>query len=108
MSLPDVIAAEKVSKLKSTAQQMLNGNLNLIEGVRIICSLRHATEDPENPAFLSLRAIESETDHLPLGDERQSCSKDYLEKIDIQIENFIADAKDDILAACREILHILK
>ena len=96
--------AEKRRELISIAASMLAGEMNLIEGVRQICVLRFAVEDPENELFLALRGVESETDNFPLGSMRESCSPEYLKRIDSEMQNYLANAQGEILQACREIV----
>lgn len=100
---PDRVTARR-HELVAVASGMLAGDVNLIEGVRRICALRFAVEDPENEAFLPIRAIESETDSFPLGAMRSNCSEDFLKRADAEMESYLADARDDILRACREIV----
>lgn len=103
MDRSDEVAARR-QELVELANSMLAGEINLIEGVRRICALRFAVQDPENEAFLPIRAIESETDNFPLGAMRASCSPDYLQRADRDMQKYLADAQDDILQACREIV----
>lgn len=103
MDQPDRVSARR-HELVAVASGMLAGDVNLIKGVRRICALRFAIEDPENEVFLPIRAIESETDSFPLGAMRSSCSEDYLKRADAEMESYLADACDDILQACREIV----
>lgn len=91
-------------ELVAVACGMLAGDFNLIKGMRRICALRFAIEDPENEVFLPIRAMESETDSFPLGAMRSNCSQDYLKRADAEVESYLADARDDILQACREIV----
>ena len=92
------------AELVATAETMLRGELQLIEGCRKICSLRHKVDNPESEVFLPIRGIESETDHFPLGRMREHCSPDYLAQADEQMNRYVADVREDILAACREIV----
>lgn len=94
----------KREELVDVATAMIDGKMSLIEGTRKICSLRHAVEDRDNEIFLPIRAIESETDHFPLGLMRKNCSREYLERMDNEMQSYLAEAKDDILAACKNIV----
>lgn len=96
--------AEKRRELVSIASSMLASETNLIEGVRQICALRFAVEDPENEVFLPIRGIESETDTFPLGSMRASCSQEYLKRMDSEMQSYLAEAQGDILQACRGIV----
>jgi hypothetical protein len=100
---PDRVSARR-HELVAVASGMLAGGVNLIEGMRRICGLRFAIEDPENEVFLPIRAMESETDSFPLGAMRSNCSEDYLKRADAEMQSYLADARDDILQACREIV----
>ncbi len=94
------------SKIVEVANAMLDGRMNLIEGVRSICALRHAIDLADNEVFMPIRAIESETDHFPLGEMRAHCSTDYLQRMDEEMRQYLDDASHDILAACSKIVRI--
>lgn len=95
---------EKRRELVSIASSMLAGGTDLIEGVRQICALRFAVEDPENEVFLAILGIESETDTFPLGSMRASCCPEYLKRMDSEMQSYLAEAQGDILRACREVV----
>ena len=97
-------SGNKRTELVSTARAILNGDIHLIEGVREICSLRHYVEDPDSEVFMPIRAIESETDHYPLGEMRSEYAQDYLRRLDAEMQHYLKDAKDDIVGACKEIV----
>lgn len=94
------------AEVVATAQAMLQGEMDLIEGCRRLCSLRFKLADPQNAVFLPIRAIESETDHFPLGEVRNRCAPDYLHRMDAEMERYLADAREDILKGCREIVRV--
>ena len=98
--------AAKRTELIAVAAAMIDGKMNLIEGVRKITALRHDVENPDDEIFMPIRAIESETDHFPIGPARAQYAPDYLKRADEEIERYLADAKDNILAACREIVRV--
>jgi Protein of unknown function (DUF2489) len=94
----------KRRELVSLASSMLAHKANLIEGVRQICILRFAVEDPENEVFLAMRGIESETDTFPLSSMRASYSPEYLKRMDDEMQRYLSEAQGDILQACKEII----
>ncbi len=100
------IDESKRNELIAVANAMLDGEINLIEGVRKICSLRHAIGDPENDVFMPIRAIESETDHFPIGELRKQCSDDYLQRVDNEMQRYLAEAKEYIFTVCQEIIRV--
>lgn len=105
MSLDEHVT-KKRSEVVALATAMLEDRLHLIEGARKLCALRHEVGDPENEAFMPIRAIESETDHFPLGGMRDQCAVDYLRQMDAEMDQYLAAAKHDILLACREIIRV--
>ena len=105
MSLSETVSSRR-SELVAVATAMIEDRLNLIEGARKICALRHQVGDPENEVFMPLRAIDSETDHFPLGEMRSHCAADYIQEVDVEINRYLAAARQDILLACREIVHV--
>jgi len=53
---------------------------------------------------MPIRAVDSETDHFPIGDVRQHWASERLKKMDSEMQSYLDDVKSDILAACREIV----
>ncbi len=100
--------AAKRAEIVAIATAMIDGTTNLIEGVRRIMALQHDVEDPKNALFMPLRAIESETDHFPIGSMREQCALQYLRQADDEMERYLADARSDILAACLELVSALR
>ena len=92
------------NELVNVAAAMIAGTMNLIEGVRRITSLRYAVENPDDEVFFPIIAVDSETDHFPIGTARAECAPEYLRRIDQEIEKYLADAKPAILSACQEII----
>ena len=90
--------------LVDVASGMLDGSVNLIEGVRQICDLRFAIGDPNNELFFPVRAIESQTDSYPLGEMRLNCDEDYLALADGEMDDFLAEVRDELMQACRKIV----
>lgn len=97
------IAAKK-DELVEVALSMLEGKMDLILGARKICHLRFVLEETENAIFNTIVAIESETDHLPLGKMRSNCNADYLAKMDLEKEEYLLLVKADILMSCKKII----
>jgi hypothetical protein len=81
------------AELVAVATAMIEGTMNLIEGARKITALRHEVENPDGEIFMIIRAIESETDHFPLGSVRAQCAPEYLKRADEEMQRYLADAK---------------
>lgn len=67
-------------ELVNVASLMLSENINLLEEIRKICSLRFAVGEPNNEVFLPIRGIESETDSFPMGEVRENWDDEFLKK----------------------------
>lgn len=88
-----------------TASAILRGELGVIEGSRILCSLRlRASSIDHDPDFLPFVAIDSETDHLPLGDVRQHWAPAALASLDQELQAAEAFHRDRAFAGCERLL----
>jgi hypothetical protein len=96
--------AARRAELVEVAAAMIEGRMHLIEGVRKINALRFDVEDPDAAVFLPIRAVDSETGTFPMGDVRRQCAPDYLRRVDQEIDQYLEDAKEVVLAACGEIV----
>ena len=90
----------------AVAQAMIAGQLDLIDGVRQITEMRHGLDDPNAEVLIPIRAVDSETDHFPIGPVRAHYAPRQLESIDAEMQRYLADAKNDILAACADIVRV--
>ncbi len=87
-----------------TAHEMINGNMQLITGCRIIRNLIWKTDLSEDDIFLPFIAIDSETDHFPIGKVRELCDLDYLKRIDVEINDYLEHEREYILTSCNELI----
>jgi hypothetical protein len=72
-------------RAKETAQAALDGRTTVLEAVRALVSLAHAdaVADVEDRKFII--GIESETDHLPVGEVRKLWASSALKEKDVEI-----------------------
>ena len=82
---------------------MLAGKLSFLEGAVQIAKLRYnaGLEDDEDALLFSV--IESETDHLPLGEVQKLWDQDALEKLRPTIESWEKNAREEGLEACKRL-----
>jgi hypothetical protein len=108
-----IAEAEQQSERLAAAQQrvieaasaILRGELGVIEGSRLLCSFRFRVSSLDHdPDFLPFVAIDSETDHLPVGDVRQHWAADALASKDQEIQAAEAFYRDHALAGCERLL----
>jgi hypothetical protein len=88
-----------------TARDILTHKLGLIEGARRLVRLRpFVTTDDLDPDFIPFIYVDSETDALPVGDERQYWASEALQKKDIEIQRAEEFYRKDIDEACETLV----
>lgn len=101
--MADPLAAGR-RELVELCSNMLKGRVNILEGVRRICTLRFVVEDPDNEVFLPIRAVESDTDIFPAAVIRSNFGAEYLFRADIELNSYLSDHHEAIAQACAEII----
>jgi len=100
---PNVQAqAEAVRK----ARAIVAGEVGVLEGCIPLASLAHDVV-PDwriDPDFVVFGAVASEVDDLPLGPVRAHWSSEALAKADLEIARYTQLSRDEVLAACRNII----
>ena len=87
------------------AECALSGQLRPIEAARQLTSLGWLLVEDfwSDPDFSVLGALDSEADHLPVGEARQYWAPSALEMKDAEILRIENSAREEVLAACRSI-----
>jgi hypothetical protein len=92
-------------RVVETAQSMLDGQLNFLEGARMLSDLRNeAAVRDDDSDFMTFVAIDSETDDLPIGAVRQHWSKEVLDKLDPEYKEAEVWAKKFGSEACESLI----
>jgi hypothetical protein len=86
------------------AQSILAGEVGIIAASRQFAAWRLDVGAEDDPDFLFFVALDSETDHLPVGDLRKHWSADALRAKDDELEKFEASARDEALVVCRSLI----
>lgn len=92
------------AQLVVVARAMLEGQLELIDGVRRLTNLRANTSDPDWDAFEVIRGVESETDDLPIGEERALWDSRALAEKDAARREYVEKIRPAVLEACSRIV----
>jgi hypothetical protein len=95
-------AARCVVKISSA---IIAGDIGIIEGVRELALLGHAIADDFDPDFMPFVAIDSETDHLPVGKVRELWSTKALRDKDKEIKEAEKLYRDKAQEACRKLIN---
>jgi hypothetical protein len=90
-------------RARDVAQAVLDGRTTVLEAVRALVSLAHtdAIADVEDRRLII--AIESETDHLPVGVVRKLWAPDALKEKDVEIARAEELYRADFFVTCRRI-----
>jgi hypothetical protein len=88
------------TKVVNTAENILSGKTGIIEGARILTAISHKLVETDTD-FLVFIATASETDHLPVGEERGVWAKSALQEKNIEIKQAENYHKEKIFSACR-------
>ena len=92
-------------RIRELAASMLAGETTYIEGSREMCSLfPDANVDHWSKPFVTIVAVESETDGFPLGRQRAMWGDAVLKKKDEEREKAEPWARQVAEEACREML----
>lgn len=88
------------------AAAVLRRELGVIEGARRLSSLslRIVDDWPADPDFLVFGALDSETDHLPVGVQRELWDQKVLAEMDPVVRRIEASAREEMEVACRSIV----
>ena len=92
------------AKIVAVAQSILSGELGIVAGSRQLAALRSDVGADRDSDFLFFVAVDSETDHLPLGDARSHWNPDALKVKDEELRNFEASARNSALEICRSLI----
>lgn len=86
------------------AQRMLSGHCGIVEGARQLSGLAHRLAAEHDPNFTFFIGVDSETDHLPIGDVRQRWAADALRKKDEELRSLEGFFRADALHACQNLI----
>jgi hypothetical protein len=97
---------DQESEAVRTAQAAVDGSMPLIDACVKLAALAHDLVPSwgEDPDFVVFGLVASDTDHLPLGEVRQRWSAQALTSADAELERIANFYRDDILAACSNVI----
>lgn len=91
-------------ELLDTAEAILSGRLGIILGSRRMQAFRFDLRDDLDTDFMTFVGIDSQTDHLPVDDERRNWSEEALVRKDIEIAEAEEFHRTEVVEACRRII----
>ena len=90
--------------LVKTAQGVISGETGIILGCRRLQAYRFDLASEHDVDFMLFVGVDSQTDHLPVDEERQNWSSEALVRKDLEIAEAEKDFRDDVLSACHRII----
>jgi hypothetical protein len=88
---------------REVAAEVLNGRTTIMEAVRELAPLAHTGGIADEAERRLIVGIDSETDHLPIGEVRKLWAPDALQEKDAEIARAEEWWKAEFLDACRRI-----
>jgi hypothetical protein len=102
------IEQESIRQVIAIATGVISEQIGVIEGCRQLADLRHrVSPDNTDPDFMTVVAVDSSTDHLPLGEERRQWAPSALVEKDKEISEAAAFYREGVVAACRNLIERL-
>jgi hypothetical protein len=87
------------------ASSLIKRSIDFLAGVRDLKNLKYEVSDDDfDPDFMLFVAIDTETDHIPVGKLRDSCSVSWLEKCDNEIEKVKEFYHKQLVKACEKLI----
>ena len=91
-------------RAREIAQAVLDGRTTVVEAVRQLVSLAHTDAIAELEDRRFIIGLESETDHLPVGEVRGLWAPDALKEKDVEIARVETFYRADFLKTCQRII----
>ena len=86
------------------ARGVLNGSVGIVEGSRMLLTIQRAAGAEDDADFLFFVGVNSQTDHLPVGDLRRHWSPDALRLKDDELNGFEVQVRARALEVCRKLI----
>jgi Protein of unknown function (DUF2489). len=84
---------------------ILQGDIDIISGTRKLAGYNYQLFDGMiNDDFLPIVSFHEQTDDMPIGDQRQYYSKEFLSRMDKEYAEFETKVKQEIFDACHKLI----
>ena len=106
LSVPPHISAveEQRRQIVSLARRILDRDIGIVAGAREFSRLRFSSCTNSDSDVLVFVGIDSETDHLPIGDKRQHWSAEALKTKDAELQAYEARVRKRAFRACESLI----
>lgn len=86
------------------ARHILNGSIGIVEGSRLLLTVQRAAGAEDDANFMFFVGVNSQTDHLPVGDVRRHWNADALRLKDVELNEFETEVRARALEVCRKLI----
>jgi hypothetical protein len=92
------------AKIVATARSILSGELSIIARARKLAGWRFDVGAEKDPDFIFFVGVNSETDHLPIGEERSHWNPDALKQKYAELKILEASMRQSVFEVCRSLI----
>jgi hypothetical protein len=92
------------AKIVTVARGILAGELGIVAGARQLAPLHFDVAVKDDPDVIFFVGVDSESDHLPVGEVRRHWNAEALRAKDADLEIFEARVRVGALEACRSLI----
>src|SRR4051812_35764003 len=90
-------------KIVAAARSILSGDLGIVTGARQLAKWRFDVGAEHDPDFMFFVGLDSETDHLPVGDVRCHWNPEALKQKDEELRSLEATFREEALRSCHRL-----
>jgi hypothetical protein len=92
------------AKIVALARSILSGEVGIVAGARQLNGLRFDVRAEHDPDLVFFVGVDSETDHLPIGQVRDHWNPGALQAKDEELRRFETATQERALQACRSLI----
>lgn len=92
------------SKIIEIARRILSGEVDIVGGARDLARVSHQLGADHDPDFVFFIGLDSETDHLPIGDVRQHWNPEVLRAKDAELAAHEAKVRERTFEVCQRLI----
>lgn len=109
MSHEDYVATRR-RRAYAVADAVIRGEMGAVEGSRVLSRMQNELDlgKVETDLMLTFIGVDSETDDLPLGDERDLWNPQALSEKDADLQAYQAKVQEPVRKACSRLIRVLE
>ena len=92
------------AKIVATSRRILSGELGIVAGARQLSGLRLDVDAERDADFIFFVGVDSETDHLPVGEVRSRWSADTLKAKNEELQAYEASVRGRAFEVCKSLI----